>query len=404
MFSAFAYQLPFSVCLVWFVMMLFKGHKDHSDRLFTVVMALLAVCFLCGSNFLSYYPDYERQVIMNLFLQLTSLSVGPVVCLYIRSLYDERKESLTSYLMLLPAILVATSSLVVTLLLGVERSALLVRALFNRLIIDDRLDVLERAYVLLSYKVYYLLFAIILVLTIVFLFSRLFAGKFKFSHIPVFLRGNKASFVANILCLFFVIYFILWGVAIIFQEKFFDIYSAWSALFAVVVALIIFLVGYVSAIPSLPGGYVNMERLKHPFGAVTQSPGEFLIGIDSGPVANVPKSGYDKIMESFKATMITEQGFLNPMMSIDEISRQLNTNRTYVSKLVNIYYGMPFREYLNKLRIDYSKQLMIDEPDAVIDYISVKSGFQSSTQFIRKFKELEGVTPTVWRSNQRRKR
>jgi YesN/AraC family two-component response regulator len=60
---------------------------------------------------------------------------------------------------------------------------------------------------------------------------------------------------------------------------------------------------------------------------------------------------------------------------------------------------MPFRDYLNKLRIDHAKQLIKDEPDAVIDYISAKSGFQSSTQFIRKFKESEGVTPAVWRDN-----
>ena len=90
-------------------------------------------------------------------------------------------------------------------------------------------------------------------------------------------------------------------------------------------------------------------------------------------------------------------------MSIDEISQRLNTNRTYVSKLVNIYYGMPFRDYLNKLRLDYSKELMAAEPDAVIDYIAAKSGFQSSTQFIRKFRETEGVTPTVWRTLQRKK-
>ena len=101
--------------------------------------------------------------------------------------------------------------------------------------------------------------------------------------------------------------------------------------------------------------------------------------------------------------MIVDKGYLDPTISVDEISRQLNTNRTYVSKLVNIYYGMPFRDYLNQLRIEYAKQLMAAEPDAVIDYISAKSGFQSSTQFIRKFRELEGLTPTAWKASLRKK-
>jgi AraC-like DNA-binding protein len=134
-----------------------------------------------------------------------------------------------------------------------------------------------------------------------------------------------------------------------------------------------------------------------------QSRQEFLQGINSGPVADTPASGYDKIMESFQQVMISEQGFLNPSMTIDEIAKKLNTNRTYVSKLVNIYYGVPFRDYLNNLRLDYAKRLLMDEPDAVIDYVAAKSGFQSSTQFIRKFRETEGVTPTVWRTLQRKK-
>ena len=164
------------------------------------------------------------------------------------------------------------------------------------------------------------------------------------------------------------------------------------------VAVVLFLVGYVVTVPSLPGGYMTKERLRHPFTAIRQTTQEYLGAIDSGPIAEGTQSGYDKLMESFKQLMIVDKGYLDPSLSVDEISRQLNTNRTYVSKLVNVYYGMPFRDYLNHLRIEYAKQLMTDEPDAVIDYISVKSGFQSSTQFIRKFRELEGLTPTVWKS------
>ena len=114
-------------------------------------------------------------------------------------------------------------------------------------------------------------------------------------------------------------------------------------------------------------------------------------------MAGVASSGYDKIMDSFRKYMDKDHGYLNPSLTIEEIARVLNTNRTYVSKLVNLYYGMSFRDYLNTKRLEYSKQLMTDEPDASLDYISAKSGFQSSTQFIRKFRETEGLTPTVWK-------
>lgn len=143
-----------------------------------------------------------------------------------------------------------------------------------------------------------------------------------------------------------------------------------------------------------------MDRMRHPFTAMNQSTQEFLQGIDSGPMAGATTSGYDKIMNSFRQHMEKEQGFLNPTLTIEEIARMLNTNRTYVSKLVNLYYGMSFRDYLSSKRLEYAKWLMTYEPDASLDYIAAKSGFQSSTQFIRKFRETEGITPTLWKTTQ----
>ncbi|MBR5159121.1 MAG: helix-turn-helix transcriptional regulator [Bacteroidaceae bacterium] len=206
------------------------------------------------------------------------------------------------------------------------------------------------------------------------------------------------------ICLFFVMFFILWGVSVLFSTVFHNSLVIWSYLWALFTSVLLFMVGYVTAVPSLPGGYINLDRLRHPFSAMRQSTQDFLQGIDSGPMAGVSNSGYDKIMDAFKQHMEKELGFLNPSLTIEEIARVLNTNRTYVSKLVNLYYGMTFRDYVNLKRIEFAKQLMTDEPDASLDYISAKSGFQSSTQFIRKFREIEGLTPTIWKATLRPKK
>ena len=395
-------QLPFSVCAVWLIFVLLKSHKNHSYTLLIWVLALLTISFLCGSSHMSPYPDYRRLVIYDIVMRFTTLAVFPVICFYIRSLFDETRENPLSYLLFLPAVLISTSSIVVTSLLGINHSAVLLEAIYTGTVIPDVLDNLEMSYFNLSFKLYHLFFFVLLSLSLIFVFSKLFAGKFKFVHIVSFLRGRKSSFVANILCLFFVIFFALWGICITFGTIFMNSMSPWSSLWSLVTSIVLFFIGYVASVPPLPGGYMNIERLRHPFNAMNQSPQEYLQGIDSGPVANNSISGYDKIMDSFKELMVTGQGFLDPAITIDEIAHKLNSNRTYVSKLVNIYYGMPFRDYLSKLRLDYAKQLMKDEPDAVIDYIALKSGFQSSTQFIRKFKESEGVTPAVWRDNLRK--
>ena len=397
MLGIFIVQLPFSVCAVWCLIVLFKRHKTVSDRLIMWVMGLLAVSAFCGSHHMDPNPDYEMLAIYDVILQFTSLAVFPIICIYLRCFYEENEPSWVSYLATIPALALFAISIVLTTLLGLPRCGEIVKMLHASILVRSSLTPLENAYVLLTYQVYFITFYVSLSVSLVYVFSRLFTGKFKFNHILAFLRGQKSSFVANVISLFFVIYFIMWAVSVLFTSVFSNTLSIWSTLWSLVAAAVLFLIGYVTAVPALPGGYINIERLRHPFSAMRQSTQEFLQGIDSGPMAGVASSGYDRIMESFKQYMDKDRGYLNPSLTIEEISRVLNTNRTYVSRLVNLYYGMTFRDYLNQRRLEYSKQLMNDEPDASLDYIASKSGFQSSTQFIRKFRESEGLTPTVWK-------
>lgn len=398
MLSIFIVQLPFSACLVWFILLLLKRRKNHSDKLMMFIMLFLAVFFLCGSGYVVPSPKYERLALYNALMQFTSLCVCPMICLYIRSCYEEVHAGFFPYLLFLPAVLLTTSCAVLTALLGAYNASQLLFSIQNGLVVMDLLTDIDRAYVLISYHVYRMVFYLCIALTLIYVFSKLFVGRFKFIHVFAFLRGQKSSFVANVLCIFFVIFLALWASCSLFSSVFMNPASFWSPVWSFITAAVLFLIGYIGAVPALPGGYINMERLANPFNAMNQSPQEFMSGIDSGPMAD-RTTGYDKIMDSFKDLMEKQLGFLDPGMSIDVISRDLNSNRTYVSKLVNIYYGMPFRDYLSRKRIDYAKSLMTDEPDASLDYISAKSGFQSSTQFIRKFKELEGTTPSVWRSS-----
>ena len=404
MFGIFVVQLPFSVCTVWCLITLFKRNRSTTDRLIMWVFGLLAFSFFCGSYHMNPNPNYVKLAICNIVLQFSSLAVFPIICLYIRNCYEDNEVTWVPYLSTIPSLLLLAISIVLTSLLGLPRAAALVEMLHEGVVVKSLLSPLDNAYILFTFQVYFVVFYLSLSVSLVYVFAKLFTGKFKFRHISAFLRGDKASFIANVVCFFFVIFFILWGVSVLFSSVFCDTLSIWSTIWSLFTSIILFLVGYVMAVPALPGGYVNLERLRHPFHPMQQSTQEFLQGIDSGPMAGVATSGYDKIMDSFKQHMEKERGYLNASLTIEEIARVLNSNRTYVSKLVNLYYGMSFRDYVNKQRLDYSKQLMTDEPDASLEYIAVKSGFQSSTQFIRKFRETEGITPTVWKATLRQKK
>ncbi|MBR4792922.1 MAG: helix-turn-helix transcriptional regulator [Bacteroidaceae bacterium] len=348
--------------------------------------------------------DFERLAVYDIILQFSSLAVFPIICIYIKNCYDDNEVTWVPYLATIPALLLLVLSVIFTSLLGLPRAASLIQLIHSGVVVKSLLTPLDNAYILFNFQIYFVVFYLSLSISLVYVFAKLFTGKFKFKHIAAFLRGEKASFIANVVCLFFVIFFILWGVSVLFSSVFCDTLSIWSTLWSLFTSFILFLVGYAMAVPSLPGGYLSLERLRHPFHPMHQSTQEFLQGIDSGPMAGVATAGYDKIMDSFRQYMDVDHGYLNPALTIEEIARVLNTNRTYVSKLVNLYYGMTFRDYVNKKRLDYAKQLMIDEPDASLEYIAVKSGFQSSTQFIRKFRETESITPTVWKATLKQKK
>lgn len=109
----------------------------------------------------------------------------------------------------------------------------------------------------------------------------------------------------------------------------------------------------------------------------------------------------DKLLNKFNKVFIEEQAYLDPNMTMEEMASRIGTNRTYISRIVNMKYGVSFREYLNTLRIEHAKKLLMSEPNSSMVSISGRCGFYGANQFIRKFREMEGVTPTVWRASRR---
>ncbi|MGN0201791.1 MAG: helix-turn-helix domain-containing protein [Candidatus Cryptobacteroides sp.] len=94
---------------------------------------------------------------------------------------------------------------------------------------------------------------------------------------------------------------------------------------------------------------------------------------------------------------VARDGYLTPGITLNELSQQIGTNRTYLSEYVNNVCGKTFRDWISDLRIEYAKRLLVQNPQMKIQEISEKSGFLSLSHFTRIFKETEGCTPAQWR-------
>lgn len=98
--------------------------------------------------------------------------------------------------------------------------------------------------------------------------------------------------------------------------------------------------------------------------------------------------------------MIEEKIYRNSMLSIDELATMLNTNRSYLSQVINECSGQSYSTYINNYRIREAIELLsdVDNIDSVksIGYVT---GFNSPSYFYTIFKEKIGVSPTVFRKN-----
>lgn len=94
--------------------------------------------------------------------------------------------------------------------------------------------------------------------------------------------------------------------------------------------------------------------------------------------------------------VLKERLFLSPKMSLPFLAGKLHTNRTYVSSAIHSLYGVRFNEFISVLRIEYSKKLLkIVNLD--LENVASACGYLYASQFTKKFKEVEGVNPSLWR-------
>ena len=94
--------------------------------------------------------------------------------------------------------------------------------------------------------------------------------------------------------------------------------------------------------------------------------------------------------------MMDEELFLHPRLTLNDVADRLNTNKTYVSKMVNNTYNLGFPELINTLRVDYAEQYILNHREAKQNEIAERCGFLSASSFNNTFKKVTGMTPKVW--------
>ncbi|MDE7476917.1 MAG: helix-turn-helix transcriptional regulator [Lachnospiraceae bacterium] len=86
----------------------------------------------------------------------------------------------------------------------------------------------------------------------------------------------------------------------------------------------------------------------------------------------------------------------NEPYSLDELAREYNINKYRLCREFAKYYEYTPMQYLNKIRIDKAKELLLETDEKIVD-IAQMVGIENTNHFIRLFKEKTGVTPLTYR-------
>jgi YesN/AraC family two-component response regulator len=84
-------------------------------------------------------------------------------------------------------------------------------------------------------------------------------------------------------------------------------------------------------------------------------------------------------------------------LTLEKIANNFNYNRAYLTVAFHKYTGVPLMKYITMVRIEIAKKLLLLSLDGV-KQIAYKTGFEDEKVFMRRFKQLEGSTPTKYRN------
>lgn len=117
------------------------------------------------------------------------------------------------------------------------------------------------------------------------------------------------------------------------------------------------------------------------------------------PNKREPLTPQEQLYKSACKLVKTQKLFLDSALTLDKLAEKLSTNRTSLSKAINVHAERNFNQWINKARIDYA----LTRIDSVkkLGTLYKEVGFLSQNTFINSFKDNVGCTPSEYLKSHR---
>lgn len=119
---------------------------------------------------------------------------------------------------------------------------------------------------------------------------------------------------------------------------------------------------------------------------------------ENSPLTNEQKDLL--LYNNFKEWLEKEKQYLRSDLDLNTVSRELGTNRSYLSKSINAQ-GTRFTELVNRYRVQEVLSIFEDEEDIrnsfTLQEIASEAGFHTKSVFFDAFRKETGMTPNQFK-------
>ena len=107
------------------------------------------------------------------------------------------------------------------------------------------------------------------------------------------------------------------------------------------------------------------------------------------------KRRQEQVMRIQEALEWLESNFRTEV-SLEDLARRMNVSYHYLSRLFGETVGTPFKQHLNRLRVNEADRLLAGSTLSITE-IALQSGFNSLRTFNRAYRSIRGKTPSTGR-------
>ena len=378
--SVFAF-LPMYVCGFWSLALLLDFSSRNRAKSFLGIFMLVAFVLYCCHG-LFFTRQYHLYTLADPVYNFASLAVYPMYYLYVRLLTVDERLSWKQYWILVPALCSGLMIGLLTFLMSPQEEEAYVHLFGFR----EHWSGTPSALVLWQMRVVMIsrvLFCIQLIPLVWYTLSLIRRYQKRIADFYSHSEGRSLQWTRYILLSFVV----LSCISLIFSvigRTYFVVHSSAVVIPSILFSAFLFLVGWLGSHQNYTVvNFVSDENLS-----------------DTSVLNLHIMPGSLPILESHLLELMEHKEiYRRPDLRITDVAAMLNTNRTYLSRLINSEMSTSFADFVNNYRVDYARTLLKNPRYANYGllFVSEQSGFASLNSFLRAFKKQEGITPAKFR-------